>query len=220
MRRAGTLSGLLARAFRLDPAGREILAELKSSLDPFLKDLDHHLRTMSPGQRLDATLRAGRDRHLLAMLEIELTNRINRRPFLEAPWRMALLPHCLRDFREGCRARPGEVEYACVHCEGGCHIHLASRILDRHGVHPFISMSMDHPSLFRRLKAAHPEMGVLGVACLPELVEGLRLCEGLGIPAVGVPLDANRCSRWMGECLETTFSLEEMERIIGESVQV
>ena len=57
-------------------------------------------------------------------------------------------------------------------------------------------------------------MGVLGIACIPELVSGLRLCDRLGIPAVGVPLDANRCARWFGESLETTFNLEELERIL------
>lgn len=76
---------------------------------------------------------------------------------------------------------------------------------------------MEHRSLFKNLRTKHPQMGVLGIACIPELVAGLRLCEGLGIPAVGIPLDANRCSRWLGESLETTFSLEELERLIKAS---
>jgi hypothetical protein len=58
-------------------------------------------------------------------------------------------------------------------------------------------------------------MGVLGIACVPELVMGMRLCESLNVPAVGVPLDANRCSRWLEECLETTYSLKELERLIS-----
>ena len=77
---------------------------------------------------------------------------------------------------------------------------------------------MEHRSLFKKLRVRHPDMGVLGIACIPELVSGLRLCEELKIPAVGVPLDANRCSRWLGESLETTFNLEELERLIKGSV--
>ncbi len=73
---------------------------------------------------------------------------------------------------------------------------------------------MDHRRLFKHLMSEHPGMGVLGVACIPELVTGLRLCERLGIPAVGVPLDANRCSRWLVECLETTVNVGELERLI------
>jgi hypothetical protein len=85
--------------------------------------------------------------------------------------------------------------------------------MERFGCHTYISVSMDHRRLFKRLKREHPDMGVLGIACVPELVAGLRLCEGIGIPAVGVPLDANRCSRWFGQCLETSFNLEELERL-------
>jgi hypothetical protein len=36
-------------------------------------------------------------------------------------------------------------------------------------------------------------------ACIPELVNGLRLCAKYDVSAIGVPLDANRCVRWMGD---------------------
>ncbi len=159
-------------------------------------------------------MRTTRDQYLLSMLEIELTNRISRQSFLDAPWRMALIAHCLRDFREDCRIQRGDVEAQCTHCQSACYVNLGSKLLEKYGIHPYISMSMDHRRLFRELWDKHPGMGVLGIACVPELVAGLRLCESMDIPAVGIPLDANRCSRWLGECLETTFNLEELEKLI------
>jgi hypothetical protein len=214
VRNASAWRGLLPYFRRPGGRVRRILLALESALVPFLGGVEEHLGTLSLADRLDRTIRTSKEQYLFYMLEIELTNRLNRASFSKAPWRMALIAHCLRDFRGGCRSRLGEIEEVCMHCDRDCYVNKGAEILDRYQVHPFISMSMDHGGLFRKLKAAHPDMGVLGIACIPELVAGLRLCGKLGIPAVGVPLDANRCSRWLGECLETTFSLEEMERLV------
>jgi hypothetical protein len=43
----------------------------------------------------------------------------------------------------------------------------------------------------------------------------MRLCIELGISPIGVPLDANRCARWMRKAHETTFSMEELEALLN-----
>jgi hypothetical protein len=185
---------------------------------PFLPGVDEHLKNMSVADRFDRTIRTTLRQYLFYMLEIELVNRINRDRFSNAQWRMALIAHCLRDFRKDCWSTRGDVEDICTRCTPECHVKLGAELLERHGIHPYISVSMDQRRLFKHLANKHPGMGVLGIACIPELVEGLRLCERLGIPAVGIPLDANRCSRWLAKCGETTFSLKELERLISGSV--
>jgi len=218
IRTASTWKGVLRTFSRRESRIRNILQDLDNVLAPFLSGVDEHLRTLSLADRFDQTIRTTREQHLFYMLEIELTNRIHSESFSNAPWRMALIAHCLRDFREGCQSTRGDIEDKCTHCDMDCHVNLGSELLERYQIHPYISVSMDHQRLFGDLKDDHPEMGVLGIACVPELVMGMRLCDGLDIPVIGVPLDANRCSRWLGECLETTFSLEELERLIKPSV--
>jgi hypothetical protein len=73
---------------------------------------------------------------------------------------------------------------------------------------------MDLEKLFKRLKAEHPSIGALGIACVPELVNGMRICINLDIPPVGVPLDANRCARWMKQAYESSFNLKMLEALI------
>ncbi len=214
--RGGVGPGRFFERFLIGGKGRRRFFEnMERSLSPFTGSIDEHLRSLSLSDRLDPVLRTSRTAYLYYMVEVELVNRINARAFSNAHWRMALVAHCLRDFRPDCKAVQGRVEEVCVQCEPGCCVGSGSRMLERHGVETFISVSMDHPKLFGRLKGEHPDLGVLGIACIPELVMGMRLCEGMGITAVGVPLDANRCTRWMGECLETTFSLEEMEKLLS-----
>lgn len=187
---------------------------LKESLSPFLTGIDEHLRHLSLAGRLDRTLRMGRNQYLFSMLEIELTNRINADEFNRAAWRMALIAHCLRDYRADCSASPGEIDEQCGRCDEKCFVCQGSGIMENLGVAPFISVTMDHRRLLAGLREEHTDMGVLGIACIPELVTGLRLCERLAIPAVGLPLDLNRCLRWTGRCLETTFNLQELERLL------
>jgi len=218
IRTVSTWKNLLRIFSRRERHVRKILQELDNVMTPFLSGVDEHLRSLSMADRFDQTIRTTREQYLLYMLEIELINRINRDNFSKAPWRMALIAHCLRDFRKSCRSRPGDIEDQCTHCDLDCYVHMGSELLERYQIHPFISVSMDHRRLFKHLIDEHPEMGVLGIACIPELVEGMRLCERLGIPAVGIPLDANRCSRWLGECLETTYNVGELEKLIKPSV--
>ena len=165
----------------------------------------------------DPVLGTTRRQLYLYMLEIELTNRLYRQAFMGAPWRMALLAHCLRDHQPACSSVPGEAEEECRRCRPDCVVNHAGELLGRWGIHPFISSTMDHENLFGGLKSRRPGMAVLGVACVPELTMGMRLVESLGIPVVGIPLDANRCPRWSGETLPTALNLQEVARLVGES---
>jgi len=63
----------------------------------------------------------------------------------------------------------------------------------------YIWREADLKKIFKLARSNGQSIGVFGVACIPELVNGLRLCAKYDVPAIGVPLDANRCIRWMGD---------------------
>jgi hypothetical protein len=173
-----------------------------------------HLRTLPLSQRFDKTLRTNEEQYRLYMLEIELVNRIHKDTFKHSEYKFALIAHCLRDFRPDCRSVSGDIESVCKGCTEDCFINLGSLLLKKYEIHPYISVTMDLEKLFKKLKEEHKSVGALGIACVPELVNGMRLCMKLGIPPVGIPLDANRCSRWMRECKESSFNLQELEELI------
>jgi hypothetical protein len=191
-----------------------IRENLKQLLAPYTGGVKAHLKGLSLFQRFDATLRTKEHQYHLFMIEIELVNRINRDDFLQAEFKMALFPHCLSDFRPRCLSEAGDIEHLCQGCTKDCHINLGGKLLRKYGIESYISATMDQRKLFKGLKIQHPSLGVLGIACIPELARGLRLCQSLGIPAIGIPLDANRCARWMGRAQETSFNLRELEKLI------
>ena len=188
---------------------------LGAKLDSYTRDVREHLRSLSLLSRLDPTLTTSEEQYHLYMLEIELVNRLYRKRFRDSAYKFALFPHCLRDFRSACSSRPGDIEAVCMGCAEDCFIRLGSILLKKYGIEPYISVSMDQKILYRKLKIRHPSIGALGIACVPELARGMRLCIRLDINPVGIPLDANRCSRWMKEAHETSFSIKELEDLLN-----
>jgi hypothetical protein len=187
---------------------------LRESMSIYTQNVSNHLKTLSLAQRFDSTLATPEEKYYLYMLEIELVNRIYREDFKRAEYKFALIAHCLRDFRPGCRSVKGDIEAVCRGCTEDCLIRLGSVLLENYGIKPYISVEIDQERLFRQLKEEHPSIGALGIACIPELAMGMRLCIRTGIPAIGIPLNANRCARWMSQAHETSFNLEQLEALL------
>jgi len=187
---------------------------LHDALQPYTRAVKEHLKSIPISQRFDKTIRTKEEGYHLYMLEIELVNRIYREAFRKSDYKFALLPHCLRDFRSRCDSVPGDIEYVCMGCTEDCFIRLGSKLLKQYEIQPYISITIDQEKLFRRLKSEHPNIGALGIACIPELAQAMRLCIKLGISPIGIPLSANRCARWMKQAYETSFSLEELEELV------
>ena len=187
---------------------------LRQSMSIYTRKVSDHLKTLPLAQRLDGTLTTPEEKYHLYMLEIELVNRIYREDFKRAEYKFALIAHCLRDFRPECRSVKGDIEAVCRGCTEDCLIRLGSVLLEKYGIKPYISVEMEQERLFRKLKQEHPSIGALGIACIPELAMGMRLCIRTGIPAVGIPLNANRCARWMSQAHETSFNLEQLEALL------
>jgi hypothetical protein len=193
-----------------------LLKTLRERLSPYTTGVERHLKGLSTFERWDRSLAASEEQYHLFMIEIELTNRLNARLFRSATKTMAFLPHCLRDIDADCRAAERDIDYVCKGCTDGCRVNIVSKMLRLHGVKPFIWMTADLRSVFRKGRTSGESLGVLGIACIPELVHGMRLCQRHDIPVVGIPLDANRCARWWGELYPNTVNLEKLESLLPE----
>jgi hypothetical protein len=187
---------------------------LKQSLSIYTQKVSNHLKTLPFAKRIDSTLATTEEKYHLYMLEIELVNRIYKEEFKRSEYKFALIAHCLRDFRPECRSVKGDIEAVCRGCTEDCFVRLGSVLLEKYGIKPYISVEMDQERLFGKLKQEHPSIGALGIACIPELAMGMRLCIRTGIPPVGIPLNANRCARWMSQAHETSFNLEQLEELL------
>ena len=216
IRKAGGRKWPLARTARREDGSirSSILRLLGNALSPHTTNVRTHLKGLSMRSVTDRRRRTTEEQYHLHMLEIELVNRVHRDRFLRSDFRIALLPHCLRDLRRECRSVPGDLDSICAGCSETCFLHHVSKILREAGVHPYIWRNAELSSLFRRLEG-RGAFGVLGIACIPELTWGMRACMKRMIPVVGIPLDANRCVRWMGRFEETSVNLERLSELVN-----
>lgn len=209
---------VLSKIVKKKISGSEI-ATVLNLVDPYLKKFtestNEHLKSITFKQRWDRRLATSREQYHLYMLEIELTNRIYLSQFREADRKIALMPYCLKDFSVSCRSLKKGFDYQCLHCSPGCYQNHASGILSRFSIEPFIWMEGDMKKLAGKLAREKRILGILGIACIPELTSGMRTCRKNNIPVIGIPLNANRCIRWFGEFFQNNIDLKELEKLLA-----
>lgn len=218
IRKVGGRKRLLARAARRGNGTpiSDVLRLLGPALSRYTGNVRAHLTSLPLLSVTDRILRTTEEQYHLHMLEIELVNRLYRKRFLACGRRIALLPHCLRDFRAECRSVQGDLDTVCAGCSQACFVNGVSELLREYGIEPYIWRNAELASLFRRLKG-EGTFGILGIACLPELAHGMHACTERGVPVVGLPLDANRCARWMGRFEDTSVNLERLRGLLNQN---
>jgi len=125
------------------------------------------------------------------------------------------MPYCLQDFSVSCKAAKNGYDYQCKGCSAICYQNHASSILGKNNIEPFIWMGGSIKELAKSTYSKGQSLGILGIACIPELVWGIRKCNRYKIPVVGIPLNANRCIRWFGEFFPNSINLDELEKLVS-----
>jgi hypothetical protein len=177
----------------------KIVTEAESKLSKYFTDIDCHLKSLTLSEKCDSTLTTSREQYLLYMIEIELVNRTNTKKFRDSDEQFTFLPHCLHDLDKDCLSALDGTDYVCKSCSKNCSINSVSKLMKVRNIKAYIWREADLKKIFKLAISTGRSIGVFGIACIPELVSGLRLCAKYNVPAIGVPLDANRCVRWMGD---------------------
>jgi len=191
------------------------IKDLKNILSQFTSDVEGHLQQQPFFSIRNGVMKLKEWQYHLYMLEFALVNRLNRENFSKCDNKIALLPHCLRFTINNCKAESDGTDLLCKYCSVNCYIHEISLLLNSKQIKPYIWMSAN---LKKIIKSGNPEVntiGILGIACIPELINGMRSCFKKGIPAIGLPLNANRCRRWMGDFYPNSINLDYLRTIIN-----
>jgi hypothetical protein len=204
----------LARELREDSLIARIISLITPGLEKYTTQTGAHLKELPLLKTWDRRLATTREQYHLYMLEIELTNRLFFKDFIQSDQKIGLLPHCLHDLGVICKAAKDGFDYQCKHCSKSCYQHAVSSLLRKNGIEPYIWMGGDFKKLAKETLKSGQSFAVLGIACIPELVMGMRRCRKHHIPVIGLPLNANRCIRWFGEFRPNSVDLVELEKLI------
>ncbi len=137
---------------------------------------------------------------LIDRVSVEIRNAVNYHDFAvtDLEERVLLLPQCIRS--TDCPAKLNSLDG--IHCTGcgKCEIAELSAICKDLGIRLYISPGGTFTG--RILMRSRPK-AVVGVACYPNLHEGMLNTKRMGIPAQGVPLTTYGC-------VNTTVDIEEI----------
>lgn len=155
----------------------------------------------------------------LNMVGAEILNRELRERFILAKQKIVLLPTCMKfasDF--GCGAKSYGLERMCTGCNIECNIGKVSLKLKKFNIDTFlIPHSSDFTKFLERWKDV-PDIALVGVACVLNLLMGGYEMINLGIASQCVFLDHCGCKKhWDREGIPTSISVDQLLNILDLS---
>lgn len=157
----------------------------------------------------------GRIQYHLNMVGAEMLNRFYREDFLKVKERILLLPVCIRENQEDrCKAIKTSLGYKCVNCTLTCNISKLSKLKEKYNFEVYI---IPHESdITNKGDKDKGSIGIVGVACVLNLISGGWKAEGLGWTPQCVLLDYCGCkSHWHESGIITNININKLINIIG-----
>ena len=141
------------------------------------------------------------------LININITNSIERGTFLKTSKRALFLPHCCRKYMDARCKADFDLEtstYTCNHCSEDCTINQATKLAKKEEYDVYI---LPGASCVRKIIQKNIYAGIIGVACTDELKLATDMLEQSGISPQGIPLLKNGCS-------DTRFNFDILQKTI------
>jgi len=187
-----------------------------NSLGKFTEHVEGFLRTgLKEHLFKEDIIFCGRRRveYHLNMVGAEIMNRSFREDFEKRPLKVVLLPTCMSAMGVNCKAVSGEMGMLCKGCSSSCIVNNLTRMGEEKGFQVIMaahgSSVMKDPSLMENI-------GVVGVACVLNLLSGGWKARRMGIPAQCILLDFCGCrNHWDEAGIPTMLNLTQFKEKIG-----
>ncbi len=194
--------------------------ESESALGKYTKNVERYLNEIRPERYWhEDVIFCGRRRveYHLNMVGAEIMNMAFREDFLKTGHKLLLLPACMRLMPgDRCKATQNGTGFKCAGCTEGCSVFILARLGKQHG---FGVAVIPHESSISARKddgTSFPEnTGVIGVACILNLISGGWMLKDMGVPAQCVLLDYCGCrNHWHEEGIPTELNVEQLKHLL------
>ena len=193
--------------------GKAILGKYIENVSPFISN-------SLPGYKYrEDYFLAGRkeNEYLLNMFGAEILNRQLRANFERTSKKAVLLPTCMRiEPKNGCQAKSDGKELVCVRCNMACNIGKVSNSLHNKQVTAYLIPHSSDFSKFLIKWKDDKEIGLIGVACVLNLLTGGYEMKRLNISSQCVFLDYCGCKKhWDKNGIATNLNGNQLKQIIS-----
>lgn len=151
----------------------------------------------------------------LNMVGAEIMNKAYRKKFLQSKEKRLLLPSCMRAKDESsCKAIKTEEGYICAHCTKSCNVNKYDKLGTKYDFQVYIIPHQSNITIKR--KFVYGDIGIIGVACVLDLISGGLKARSLGFVPQCVFLDYCGCkSHWHETGIMTDINEDKLLYILG-----
>ncbi|MDR2036339.1 MAG: isopentenyl-diphosphate Delta-isomerase [Bacteroidales bacterium] len=218
---ASETDSLLKKAYDFagwfEEVSKDKLGAYTRNVNPFIEKAKTEYR-----QREDYGLATRKEiEYHFNMVAAEILNRALRGKFMEAKRKVVLLPTCMRIVDDhACKAKPEGSEKKCICCHSQCNVGKVSASLKNYQIDAYlIPHSSNFSKTLKRWKEV-PDVSLVGVACVLNLLLGGYEMISLGIPSQCVYLDFCGCKKhWDKKGIPTSLNTGHLLHILGVKEQ-
>ena len=188
------------------------------TLDCYTENVDRFLQEVHKSYKWrEDFIYCGRKKveYHMNMVGAEIMNRAYREDFLEAEEKRLLLPACMRIKDEkNCKAVKTREGYICASCSKLCNVNRYHNLGKEYNFKVYIIPHESNISVDEKNK--YKKIGIIGVACVLNLISGGLKAKDLGFEPQCVLLDFCGCkSHWHDEGIITDINRERLFYILG-----
>lgn len=158
----------------------------------------------------------------LSMVGAEIMNRAFRHNFSKTKKKAVLAPACMRDrTADKCKARKNSLDLVCAGCSSGCRINQLTKLGKENGFDVHIIPHSSDFSKWLETWGKGRDIGVIGVACILNLITGGYELKNNDIAAQCVLLDFCGCrNHWDKDGFATELNTSKLlEAIHGIGIE-
>ncbi|MBP8082887.1 MAG: DUF116 domain-containing protein [Spirochaetes bacterium] len=188
-----------------------IFSKYLNNTDVFLKDSETHYRYRENYFFINRRP----NEYVMNMIGAEILNRNMKKDFAAKKHKAILLPTCMRNEENICRAESDGKELVCASCSDSCNIGIVSTAMKKYSVTVYL---IPHSSDFSRFLIKwknNKDTGLVGVACVLNLLTGGYEMKRLKITSQCVFLNYCGCQKhWSKNGIRTEINIERLTEII------
>ncbi|GJQ63044.1 MAG: hypothetical protein SCALA702_20970 [Melioribacteraceae bacterium] len=195
----------------------KVLGKYTPEVDNYIK----YANKIKPGSEDYIFCKRPKTDYYLNMVGAELMNIAFREEFIATEEKALLLPACMRSNPDFCKAHGGGLDMLCSGCNEKCNINKYRIVGQELGFQVrIIPHSSDFSNWLEKF-AAERNIGVIGVACILNLITGGLEMRKLNIPAQCVFLDYCGCTaHWDADGIPTDINKDQLKRVLGKENKV
>lgn len=151
------------------------------------------------------------------MVGAQIMNDSLKEEFLKTDKKILLLPSCMAK-NSNCKATQSGDAIICQHCSADCNIFKTSLEMSKIGVETVIIKHSTDFSKWLKPWANQTNTGIIGTACVLNLLSGGYEMKQLGIPSQCVYLNYSGCKKhWSKTGTPTEINIDQVPKMLNRS---